>query len=131
LKENGNAYESKNRSLDCDNVRHLIAIHKVPDFLLDRHTFIIIDGPCVRVSAGQVLQIGRNKDAAPHAIVLTTIREVHICILLLTACTLGWWWCGMFNLDNSLGYNWSETIETNRCVPYCIRKPLASLDGAR
>jgi hypothetical protein len=136
-KENGNAYEGKNRALDCDYVWYLVAIDKVPDLLLDGHTFIIVDGPhiVIRVSASQVLQIGRDKDAAPCAIVLRTKREVRICIFLLTACRdmlgLRRWWCRVFKFDNSLAYNWSETIKMNRFVLYCTRKPFPTLDGAR
>lgn len=109
-KENGNTYKGKNRALDRDYVRYLVPIDKVPDFLLDGHSFIIVESPRVfirlgvRVSAGQVLQIGRDKDAAPCAVVLTTRREMRICKFLLTTChTLGWarGWC-VFNFDNSL-----------------------------
>jgi hypothetical protein len=92
----GNTYEGKNRAFDCDYVWYLVPIDKVPDFLLDGHSFIIVESPCVfiRVSAGQVLQVSRDKDAAPCAIVLTTARKVPICKFLLTAChaTLGRWW---------------------------------------
>ena len=106
--KNENAYKGKNRALDCNYVRYLVAIDKIPDFLLDRHTFIIFDGPCViiRVLAGQELQIGRDKDVAPCTIVLTTRRQVCVCIFLLVACCdmLGGWWCRVFKLDNSLVY---------------------------
>ena len=74
-------HNGKDRALDCDYVWHPVPIDKIPDFLLDGHSFIIVGGPCVfiRVSAGQVLQIGRDKDAVPCTIVLTTKREVPIC----------------------------------------------------
>lgn len=87
-------------------MRYLVSIDKVPDLLEDGYTFIVIDGPCIiiRVSAGQVMQIGRDKDAAPRAVVLTTRREVRIRIFLLTACRdkLGWWWGCVFKFDNRL-----------------------------
>ena len=136
---NGNTYEGKNRALDCDYVWYLVSIDKVPDFLQDGHTFIIIDGPYVSigVSAAQVLQIGRNKDAAPCAIVLTTRREVRISIFLLTAwqcCdTLGWSWCRVFKLDNSLGYNLSEMVEITGEYLTALESlfpPLMGLDNA-
>jgi hypothetical protein len=98
-KENENTYESENRALDRDYVWYPVPIDKVPDFLLDGHSFIVIvNSPCVfiRVSAGQVLQIDRDKDAAPCTIILTTRRKVHICKFLLTchdSDTLGWRRC--------------------------------------
>ena len=104
--KNENTYEGKNRAWDCNYVRYLVA--KIPDFLLDRHTFVIVDGPCViiRVLAGQELQIGRDKGAVSCTIVLTTRRQVCVCIFLLVACCdmLGGWWCRVFKLDNSLVY---------------------------
>ena len=119
-RKKANTYKGKNRTLDCDYVRDLVSIDKVPNLLLDRHAFIIVDSPSIsiRVSTGQVLQVGRNEGAAPCARILTTRREVRVCIFLFTAChdTLGWWWCRMFKLDNRLAHNWSENIEINRCT---------------
>jgi hypothetical protein len=101
---------------------YLASIDKVPDCLLQGHTFIIGDGPCViiRVSAGQVLQIGRDKDAAPCTIVLTAGRKLCVCVFLLTACrntprlSGWWWWCRVLKFYDSLANNWSEMIEINR-----------------
>jgi hypothetical protein len=113
-----NTYKGKDGTLDCDYVRYLVSIDKVPNLLLDRYTFIVADSPSIsiRVSTGQVLQVGRNEGAAPYARILTTRREVRVCIFLFTAChdTLGWWWCCMFKLDNRLAHNWSENIEINK-----------------
>ena len=115
-----NTYKGENGTLDCDYVWYLASIDKVPNFLLDGHTFIIIDSPSISigVSAGQVLQVGRDEDAAPYAIILTTRREVCVCIFHFTAChdTLGWWWCHMFKLDNRLARNWSENNEINTYI---------------
>jgi hypothetical protein len=132
-----NAYKGKNRALDCDYVRYLVSIDKVPDLLLDGDTFIIVDSPCViiRVSAAEVLQVCRDKEAAPCTIFLTTRREMCICILLLTACcgTLGWWWCRVFKFDNSLAYDWSEMNEMNGVYLTALESlfpPLMGLDNA-
>ena len=106
-------YKGENRSRDCDYVRNLVSINKIPYALLDNHTFIIRDDPgIIRVSAGQILQIGRDKDTAPCAIGLTTDREVCICVFFLAAHdTLGWWWCCVFKFDNSLAHYWLERTE--------------------
>lgn len=88
-------------------MRNLVSVDKVPYVLLNRHTFIIRNDPCViRVSASQILEIGRDKDTAPCAIVLTTKREVRICIFFLTSCcdTLRWWRCLVFKFYDSLAH---------------------------
>ena len=115
LRRTMDAYESKNRALDCNYVWDTLPIDEVPDLLLDGYSFIIIDSPNVflRISAGQVLQIGRDKDTAPGAIVLRTTRKVCICKFFLTACpnTLvsGWWRC-VLKFYNSLEYNCQKMI---------------------
>ena len=105
------AYEGENRALDCNYVRNTLPVNEVPDLLLDGHGVTIVDSPGVflGISAGQVFQIGRDKDTAPCAIVLTTKRKMHICKFLLTATLFGsGWQCHVFKFDNSLAYNWSE-----------------------
>ena len=107
-------YKSKNRSRDCDYMQNLVSVDKTPYILLNRHTFIIRNDPCViRVSACQILQISRDKDMVPCAIVLTTKREVCVCIFFVMSCCnmLRWWWCHVFKFYNSLVYYWLERIE--------------------